>query len=343
MSDIEPAFGELHSAGREISCGHGTIDNLFVTPEGEIVVVETKLWRNSQMRREVVAQALDYVAALTQMGYEAFEKTVSRGQGSPAHLYDLVCEHPDALEEPRFIDAVSMNLKRGRLVAIVLGDGIRTETESLGELLQGHAGAHFTFALVELATWLNEATGDIVALPSTLAKTVMIERGVVRIEDGGAVRVAPVPASDRAGAQSLSLSDFFEHLAARDPQLPAAIRAFLAEAEPLGVYPDLKASLNLKIDLPQFEKSLNFGYIQKNGQLWTNPFSWTVPQHVWMPYNQRLADLIGGSVVTGSENYVSADGKSAPRIEQLLPAHQSGWIAAIRDAIRAASSNLEAE
>src|SRR3546814_13674822 len=85
--------------------------NLYLTPSGDIVLVETKLWRNSQMRREVVAQALDYVAALSRMGYEAFETAVTRGQQAPTRLYDLVHGHPEALDEAEFIDAVSLNLR----------------------------------------------------------------------------------------------------------------------------------------------------------------------------------------------------------------------------------------
>src|SRR3546814_13116275 len=91
------------------------------------------------MRREVVAQALDYVAALSRMGYEAFETAVTRGQQAPTRLYDLVHGHPEALDEAEFIDAVSLNLRLGRMLAIVLGDGIRTETEALCDLLQSHS------------------------------------------------------------------------------------------------------------------------------------------------------------------------------------------------------------
>jgi hypothetical protein len=242
ISDIEPGFGDLLAAAREVPCGHGYIDNLYLTPSGDIVLVETKLWRNSQMRREVVAQALDYVAALGRMGYDAFEAAVARGQQAPGRLYDLVRDHPEALEEAEFIDSVSLNLRRGRMLAIVLGDGIRTETEALSDLLQSHAGAHFTFALVELATWRSPA-GDILAAPSTLAKTVMIERGVVRVEDGAAT-VHPIPAAAQKGPQSISSADFWEKMAERNPVLPGAVRSFLSALEPLGVYPDLKASLN---------------------------------------------------------------------------------------------------
>ena len=44
----------------EVNCGYGSIDNLFLTPTGDIILVETKLWSNAKARREVVAQALDY-------------------------------------------------------------------------------------------------------------------------------------------------------------------------------------------------------------------------------------------------------------------------------------------
>lgn len=341
ISDIEPAFGDLIAAGREIPCGHGYIDNLYLTSSGDIVLVEAKLWRNSQMRREVVAQALDYVAALTLMGYEAFEMAVARGQQAPRRLYDLVCDHPEALEEAEFIDAVSLNLKRGRMLVIVLGDGIRTETEALSNLLQGHAGAHFTFALVELAVWRNPAN-DILVVPGILAKTVMIERGIVRI-DNGTASVYPIPIAAQKGAQSISSADFWDEMAKRDPSLPAAIQSFLSVLEPLGVYPDLKASLNLKLNLADQDKPINLGFIMKNGTFWPNPASATLPETIWRPYFEALAKMVGGTVIDEpNSKYVAVNGRSSPRIEQFLPQHQDRWVAAIEQVI-AAIAHFEVE
>ena len=202
--DIEPGFAEIYPVAMEVPCAHGYIDNLYITATGDLVLVEVKLWRNPQARREVVAQALDYVAALMAMSYEAFEIACRKGQGmAAAGLYDLMAGKADALEQHDFIGAVSRNLKRGRMLVIALGDGIRAEAELLAELLQSHAGAHFTFALVELATWQNPATGDIIALPSTLARTVMITRGIVAVDDGVAV-VRPLP----AGCRNARISTF---------------------------------------------------------------------------------------------------------------------------------------
>lgn len=342
IAEIEPAFGIAIPAAREVACGHGYIDNLYLTAAGEIILVETKLWRNVQARREVVAQALDYVSALMTFGYEEFEAAVAKGEGARGtRLYDLVADEPEALEEAAFVDAISQNLKRGRLLVIALGDGIRREAEALAGLLQSHAGAHFTFALVELATWRNVETGDIFAVPNTLAQTVMIERGILTFE-AGVPLVKPVLLQPSKKAASLSEAMFYEEVAKHDPALPSAIRAFLAMVEPLGVYPDLKASLNLKVDLPEASRATNLGYIAKNGQLWTNPLSWTAPETAVRAYNERLATLIGGQVSTGPELYLTTNGTSAPPVSALLPAHADGWADAIRQFIQDAHASASA-
>jgi hypothetical protein len=294
---------------------------LFLTPSGEIILVEAKLWSNPQARREVVAQALDYVAAMTGLSYEAFEAAISNAAGDTKRLYQHMESQPEALSESEFVDAITSNLARGRILVMIVGDGIRREAEALGALLQSHAGAHFTFALVELATWRNPATGDILVVPDTLAHTIMIERGVVRL-DNGVLHVQVAPEKTANKLKSISEEMFFEELAKLDPLLPSSIRTFVALLEPMGVYVDLKASLNLKVDHPQSNSPINLGYIHKNGTLWTSPLANSVPQAIAMRYNESLSTLIGGAVaVVGSGSYVSTNGKSVPLITALLPDH----------------------
>lgn len=224
------------------------------------------------------------------------------------------------------------------MLVIALGDGIRQEAETLAGLLQSHAGSHFTFALVELATWRDPKTRDILAVPNTLAQTLMIERGIVRIEDGRPI-VAPVPEDPTAKPQSLSMTEFYELMAARDPELPAAIRSFIEQLEPLGVYAELIAGLNFKADLPELGKPLNFGYIKKNGKVSLDPARWSLrylPDTVWKPYLHDIARAIGGSVILGETpelmSYVVKD-KSVPLVEQVLPAHTDAWVDAIASTI----------
>ena len=288
ISEIEPAFGVPIPVAREVVCGHGIIDNIFLTPSGEIVLVETKLWRNPQARREVVAQALDYVASLMGMGFDQFEQQVLRAEGGASRrLYDFVAEEADALDEPAFIDAVSRNLARGRLLVLAVGDGIHQEAEALVDLLQSHAGAHFTFALVEVATWRDLDTGDLIAVPDVLAQTVMIERGIVVIKDG-AIAIEPVPAKQITTAHTISEAMFYEELAKRDAQSPQRLKAFLAELAPLGIYTELGRTLSIKLDLPNRSKPVSLGYVTRTGQVWTKSVVKTAPDGAGEAYLHAL-------------------------------------------------------
>lgn len=342
IAQIEPGFGAPIAVAREVACGHGYIDNLFITPTGDIVLVETKLWRNAEARREVVAQALDYVSALMTMNYASFEAAVLKAGTTAKSLHDLVADKADALEESAFFDTVSRNLRRGRMLVLALGDGIRQEAERLADLIQNQMMAQFTFALVEVKIYRHPGSGDIIAIPSTLAQTVMIERGILVFNDG-VPTIQPLPDKTLPKAKSITEDMFYEAVGARNPLLPGAIKAFVDAAAALGVYPDFKASLNLKVDIAEASAPLNIGYIQKNGQLRTNPVGWQAGESLGLAYAQRLADLIGGVVATHDGIYVSTNGSSMPSVASLLPAHQAEWLAAIKALIDGYKLQLQQE
>lgn len=46
VSQIEPAFSDMVPVCTELPMRAGSMDNLFITPKGDIAVVECKLWRN---------------------------------------------------------------------------------------------------------------------------------------------------------------------------------------------------------------------------------------------------------------------------------------------------------
>lgn len=336
-AEIEPGFGQLIPVAMEVSCGHGWIDNLFVTAEGGIVLVETKLWRNPESRRTVVSQALDYAAALSRVSYAEFERAILAAQTSadeakPSSLYAIVSDQADALEESAFIDALSLNLRRGRMLVIAAGDGIRTEAEALADLLQSHAGARFTFALVAIE--LFRAPDDqILAVPRTIAKTVLIERGVVRVEEGRVV-VEPL-ATGSAGhgvtppRTTMTEELFLELMDKRSAALPMAIRDLLAKAHEIGVKADWKASLNLK--WYGDETTVNLGYIRRDGTIATDTTFYTAKASpAARRYLERFAALAGGRVVQNTDSVgpyaIAADGKSSIRIEQVLPSKAEAWV-----------------
>ena len=76
IEEIEPSFSELFAIGREIKTNVGFIDNLLINEDGYITIIETKLWRNLQARREVVGQIIDYAKELTKWTFDDLNNAV---------------------------------------------------------------------------------------------------------------------------------------------------------------------------------------------------------------------------------------------------------------------------
>ena len=323
MDQIEPGLSGLVPVCMELPLASGYLDNLLMTPEGDIVLVEVKLFRNPQARREVVAQALDYASSLFGMNYTKLEEAVLQsnfdGGDRPTKLYDLFPES-ETLDEPAFVDAVNTNLKNGRIVVLVAGDGIRSDAEDLVNGLQSHAGFHFTFALVELSIFQGASKDDLLVVPNTLAKTCMIERGIVRIDDQRS-EVVSVPAqpttTGEASPLSITSEQFYEAMRERNADIPAKLQAFIGKLSAIGVYPEFRRSLNFKWDTPT-GKTINLGYVLRSGVLWTDATSWDNPSLVKV-YMEGLAEQFGGAIVSRESGsvYVVVDGK-APNIESLM-------------------------
>jgi hypothetical protein len=355
VEQIEPGFGHPIPLCRELPLTFGAgrsgaLDNLFVTKEGRLLLVETKLWRNPEARRSVVAQAMEYAAAVFRLDYEELQSAVLRARASEAEqcgsIYDIVAKHVDDLDEPEFVDAVSRNLARGRAIIAVVGDGIREDLVPLAELLQTHAGHRFTFALIELAVYEAPQAGVRIVTPSVLAQTALIERGVVQIEDradGGrriVIRepVTTVASTSRERSFGIGEDEFFEILEQRAPGAPALIKSLLAKAEKLGIYADLQGGLNLKHAPPNGSSHpLNVGTIEKGGLLDTGPASWWGRNRTAQRYNDHLASLTGGRVRefnNGKENGLRTATGRMPRVFDLLPVHEEAWLAAIDQYVR---------
>lgn len=50
--DIDSAFGPLVPLCKELRTDAGQVDALFITERGRLMIVECKLWKNRQARRE---------------------------------------------------------------------------------------------------------------------------------------------------------------------------------------------------------------------------------------------------------------------------------------------------
>ena len=72
FSDLEPTFDRSIPIVRELGTEAGPVDLIYMNSKGYITIVETKLWRNPDARRSVVAQIIDYAKEIAEWSYEQF-------------------------------------------------------------------------------------------------------------------------------------------------------------------------------------------------------------------------------------------------------------------------------
>lgn len=218
VAEFDESFGPIASLGREIM----GIDNLFISPNGRLTLVEAKLWRNPQATRQVLAQVLEYASRLAALDYEQFEQRCSSANRSTVAaskgLYRFVAEaFPDeAGDEAEFIDRLQKNLRNGRFLLLVVGDGIREGLESILDALHHQSRLHFTFGLVELRLYRQPKSDGIIAVPHIVAHSTEIERAVVTIRGAASADIQVEVRSDLTSqAPRLSEQDFLDSI--QDP------------------------------------------------------------------------------------------------------------------------------
>lgn len=259
VREIEPAYVPLACAGREVDTRAGPIDLLFVTPTGNLVVVETKLWRNAEARRSVVAQILDYAKALARLSYREFDALVVKATGR--RLADLargICANPEEeFDEQEFVDAVTRNLRACRLLLLIVGEGIREGVEELTNLLQDSGGRRFSLALIELPLYRLEKTDfPLLVAPRVIAHTKEILRAVVELRhvSPSQVEVLSAPTttpSDTGARTTLSEEDFLSALQRAAPGTEAPTRSLLARLESLGcVLNWVQSGVSVRVEAP---------------------------------------------------------------------------------------------
>ncbi len=176
------------------------LDMLAVTPHGRLVLVEMKLWRNPQARREVIAQILEYASLLKRWSYADLTVRLRAALGS-SHanpLYALVHARHPATSEATFVDAVSRSLSAGDFDLIVAGDGIRADLQAIAAHLNGFAGLSSRLALLEIQLW-RDAIGRTIVIPFVPYRTEVVQHRVI-VDAGGTplVLASDVDESDKA-------------------------------------------------------------------------------------------------------------------------------------------------
>lgn len=362
VEDLEPALTPLIPICMELPVPSGYVDNIYVTPMGDIIVVETKLWRNPEARREVIGQILDYAKDLSAWDYEHFNAAVQKaespavaneGNGKGSSIYQTVLASGSGeIDESQFIDSVSRNLRLGRFLLLIVGDGIQEGAESIASFLQQHAGMHFTLGLVELAIFSLPNDGGYLVQPRTLMRTTNIDRGIVTIHDGRVTVQAPT-ISERgmksaSGGKRTSISEerFYEELGANHPDVPAKLKKLLENLAPLGVTTDFGSKSMILRWRPDETRAWNLASIITDGKVWTDVIHAQTDSVGLLDLSHRyvkeIASKIPGAYVKDTSPvawHVDKDGTYI-RINEIL-AHPDEFVAAIRSFTSKAAEALK--
>lgn len=175
IPEIEVQSAENYLVAREYSTSRGPIDILIVSTNADIVIVETKLLKNPESQRTVVAQAIDYAKAFYEQGVnEVVEKLSKNNFVKGDFLTDLK-------KNEIWIASLQKNIQAGNFQVVILGDRIHPNVLGMVESIQSAPHMSFSISLVELDPFITK-NGLLYLYPRIVSKTVEVERSVIRIQ-----------------------------------------------------------------------------------------------------------------------------------------------------------------
>ena len=201
-SEIEPAFHNLEAVAKELQIGAGSADLLLANIEGNVAVVEPKLFRNHEAKREVVAQTIDYASQLSGWSYaelvQAIRKAKREESTSDGDREDPLLQvmqksvQGSGFDHDEFRANVARNLRLGLILLLIVGDKITEGAERMVEFIHQTPHLHFTLGLIEMGLFReNDRDFDpIFVQPRIIAKTELHVRSVIDIRLPEGARMA---------------------------------------------------------------------------------------------------------------------------------------------------------
>lgn len=348
FEELEPAFKGSVAVAREVESGAGPVDILCVNADGLITIVETKLWRNPQSRREVVSQLIDYAAGLAKKTYEDLAEAVSRATGATGDpLLDRVRATGHKVDAQHFHDAVSRNLRRGRFLLLAIGDGIQEGVETMSDFLQGQPHLGFALRLVEMALFRTVAdkNDELFVQPRVVARTREVVRAVIDFRGGERVEVStPPPEETGSGGKRFTITEeeYFRRLGEETgPAEVEFVQRVLRQASDHNLTVEWKQSGPLLkyfdndhdvfFTLGGFDRWGNFAHTSR---LWERCEQLEPPASIWADYFDALVSLIPGASRKRTKSKAGNDWEEVAYSDDAeatrsLMAKEAGWWAAI--------------
>jgi len=151
LAETEPS---IELVQREVSLPDkaGRVDIVFIDSEGLPILVEVKLERNRESRREVIAQIFDYVSAFTQFTIYEFDDAV--GGSLMIAINKLVDDQSNINIGEAIKKKCSSNLSAGRAKLVLAVDKARDDLTRIVEYVNDHSD--LDVRLVEIKKYPNK-------------------------------------------------------------------------------------------------------------------------------------------------------------------------------------------
>lgn len=285
VDEIEPVFHPLVPIGREVATEAGYIDNLFISHRGYLVLVETKLWRNPEAKREVVAQAIDYSSSLSKWSYNQLDKVAKaytkKYEGSEQNLLEWVEHQSGPVEKGHeyFEDVVAKNLQLGRFLTLIVGDRIKSSVADMLGYINKYPHMAISMALVELNCFHEKEGQDwpLLVVPSIVTQTKIVERSVIQVtvKPEGVYDIKVQQEIEKESREvTLTEEAFWELLKAQSPNNYTSAYSLISkykEGEKVTVDPT-ESSVVVKFGITDSGEQVSLFFIDKKAQLhiWPN-------------------------------------------------------------------------
>lgn len=274
VEEFEEAFSHITPIGREIPTNVGPIDNLFISEQGCLVLVETKLWRNPEAKREVLAQVIDYAAEVSKWSFGELDEKAKKY----AHkgLIEIIRSSFDAdSEDIPTENRIAKNLRLGRFLILIVSDHIRSSLVDMLAYVNRYPHLATHVGLVELQCYQMPGNpGDMVVVPSIVAKTEIVERSIVQVnitpEVAHTLAVEQIQSEPESESrQAISEDVFWETLQQKSPASVGPARKILDHFRSHSeVYLKMrKSAVVARITVPDTDRELSLFHISTDGTL----------------------------------------------------------------------------
>jgi hypothetical protein len=207
-----------------------------------LVIVETKLWKNPEGQRSVIAQVIDYAKQIVGWSYDGLESAIrqsrrTRGE-STGKLEEVVADFlaTNSTAVSQFQEGVADCLRSGHLLLLVVGEKLAPNLVLLSETIAAAPHLDFRIGLVELRLFTQHGTTDypLTVIPHVVGRTVEQTRAVVEIKYKDEKPTVAVTVNQETSRQGkTSKEQFLEDLPSE--ALRNLFRPWLQRWEELGI------------------------------------------------------------------------------------------------------------